>query len=297
VLEYYGLTGPASTPAVTEPVVSIVRPSRGGILEDFRAGRMIAATRTQFLHGNLVDDVLRDGGYRLVPIRDHEALSRALPGTTAAFIPAGAYGPRRGIPFEPTPTLSVATLLVARQDLPGRVARDILEVVYDPRFGRDVQQQISEDTGRLVGALPLHPAAEIFYRRNDLVTSDRIGRVSFVASLLAALFTAAQFLGRVRRNERRNVRRRLLSLELGKLEAIRHRIDRADPAEAEALISEADDLLSRAERDASAGLLDREGIESLRSLHAICWRALRQGQTIEPRSAAQRRSLEHLSAP
>jgi TRAP-type uncharacterized transport system substrate-binding protein len=297
VLDYYGLTGLAATPADTEPAVSIVRPSRGGMLADFRTGHMTAATRTQFLHADLVDDVLRDGGYRLVPIRDHEALSRALPGTSPAFIPAGAYGPQRGIPSEPTPTLSVATLLIARADLPGRVARDILEVVFDPRFMRDLQQPIIEETGRMVGALPLHPAAEIFYRRNDLVTSDRIGRVSFVASLVAALFTAAQFLGRVRRNERRNARRRLLSLELGKLETLRHRIERSDPAEAETLIAEADDLLSRAERDASEGLLEREGIESLRSLHGICWRALQQRPGDPAIGAAVTRSAGNRSAP
>jgi TRAP-type uncharacterized transport system substrate-binding protein len=302
VLEYYGLIGPGlHTPSeatsAEAPVVSVVRPSSRGIVDDFRAGHMTAATRTQFLHADLIDDVLRDGAYRLVPIRDHEALSRALPGTTAAFIPAGAYGPRRGIPYEPTPTLAVSTLLVARQDLPGRVARDILEVVYDPRFARDLQQPITEETGRQVGALRLHPAAEIFYRRNDLVTSDRIGRVSFVASLVAALFTAVQFLGRLRRNERRTVRRRLLSAELGKLEAIRHRIERADRTEADALIAEADDLLSQAEHDASAGLLDREGIESLRSLHGICWRALRQRRGDPGVDAAAGRSVELPSAP
>jgi hypothetical protein len=43
---------------------------------------------------------------------------------------------------------------------------------------------------------------------------------------------------------------------------------------AEALIREADDLLARAERDGAADLLDVEGLEFLRALHQICWRAL-----------------------
>lgn len=57
---------------------------------------------------------------------------------------------------------------------------------------------------------------------------------------------------------------------------IRHRIDEStDPAEARALIREADDVLSQAEHDAAAELLDASGIASLRSVHESCWRALK----------------------
>jgi hypothetical protein len=38
---------------------------------------------------------------------------------------------------------------------------------------------------------------------------------------------------------------------------------------------QADDLLCDAEQDAAAGLLDAEGIQSLRSLHQVCWLAMR----------------------
>lgn len=230
-----------------------------------------------------------------MPIRDHEALARAIPGTRASVIPAGLYGPDRRIPAEPVPTLSVTLLLVARRDLPGRVARDILEVIYDPRFARDLQSDLTEDWGRSVGGLPLHPAAEIYYHRNDLVTSDRLGRISFVASGLAALATAIQFFTRFRRSERVRNRRRLLGSELSRLQEIRHRIDQStDPAEAQALIREADDLLWRAEHDAAAELLDASAIASLRSVHEGCWRALNNpvAASIEigTRGSAPRRS-------
>src|SRR4029450_5986241 len=118
------------------------------------------------------------------------------------------------VPAEPVPTLSVTLLLVARRDLPGRVVRDILEVIYDPRFARDLQSDLTEDWGRKVAGLPLHPAAAIYYHRNDLVTSDRLGRVSFVASGIAAIAAAIQFLARYRRNERVRYRRGLLGSEL-----------------------------------------------------------------------------------
>ena len=238
---------------------------------------MTAATRTQFLHSDLIDNLLKDGNYRLVPIRDHEALARSLPGTEPGFIPAGAYGPERRIPPEPVPTITVASLLIARRDLPGRVARDILDVVYDPRFARDIQQQLTEDSGREVGVLPLHPAAEIFYHRNDLVTADRLGRLSFVAWIVGAAVAMTQFVSSFRRSERQKARRQLLMSELAKLKGIRRRMeDGLDQDEARVLIAEADELLCNAEEDAAIGLLDAEGIQAFRSLHGICRSALQQ---------------------
>jgi hypothetical protein len=176
-------------------------------------------------------------------------------------------------------------LLVARGDLPGRVARDILEVVDDPRFARDIRHELTEQSGRRVGDLPLHRAAEIFYQRNDLVISDRIGRLSFVAWIIGAIVAATQFVSRFRRNERQKARRRLLASELSKLEALRRRIETcADSTEARGLIAEADGLLSEAERDAAADLLDAEGIQSLRSLHGVCWRALQYPLPVKSRA-------------
>lgn len=282
VLDFYGLlVPPTAGPGLPSPV-TIVRPTGAGVRTDFESGRAVAYTRTQFLHPGLIDDWLAPGGIRLLPIRDHQALAQALPGTEAAFIPAGSYGPRRRVPTEPVPTLSVSTLLISRTDLPARVVRDILDVVYDPRFAREIQQDISETSGRNVGELPLHPAADIYYRRHDQVTSDRIGRITFVASVVAAAFTAVQFVRGFRRNERRQARRKLLAAELEKLDAIRRRIESADPMAARALVADADDLLSGAEQDAAADLLDPEGIQSLRSLHGLCWRALQDRRTAPP---------------
>jgi TRAP-type uncharacterized transport system substrate-binding protein len=221
VLEYYGLVAPA---------VTIVRPTNRGNVKDFEAGHNTATTRTQFLQSDLIDAMLRDGNYRLVPIRDHEALARALPGTEPGFILAGAYGPGRRIPPEPVPTLAVTSLLIARRDLPGRVARDILEAVYDPRFIRDVHQELTEESGRKVGVLPLHRAAEIFYHRNDLVTSDRIGRLTFVAWLIGAAIATTQFVSRFRRNERKKARKRRLAEEMEKRSIRHHAAEGSDAA-------------------------------------------------------------------
>ena len=77
-------------------------------------------------------------------------------------------------------------LLVAHERVPGRVVRDILDALYDPRFAREMQYDITEETGRTVGGFRLRPAAEIYYHRNDLVTSDRLGRLSFVGSAFVA---------------------------------------------------------------------------------------------------------------
>jgi TRAP-type uncharacterized transport system substrate-binding protein len=272
VLEYYGML--AAGPGGSAPQVSIVRP-QGGNRQDLDSGRNIASTRTQFLRSELIDRMLRPGGYRLLPIRDHQALAALLPGTTAAFIPAGLYGPGRRIPSEPVPTIAVTQLLVARTDVPGRVVRDILDVIYSPGFAREVQYAVTEEAGQHVAGLRLHPAAEIFYHRNDALTSDRLGRLSFVASAIAGLFAGTQFLSRYRRGERVRRRRRLLGEELAKLRVIRSRIDDSpDAAAARALIREADDLLCDAEEDAAVDRLDAEGIQALRSLHQVSTRAV-----------------------
>jgi uncharacterized protein len=265
VLDYYGFLS-------SSPRVSIVRPKQG-MVADLQSGHSQALTRTQFLHAGFIDDTLRSGDFRLVPIRDHDALAKSIPGTKAEFIPSGLYGPDRRIPPEPVPTLTVTQLLVARADVPGRVVRDILEVIYDPRFARELQLDLSEETGRKVGALPLHRAAEIYYHRTDLPTSDRLGRISFVVSAIAGLVATIEFVSRHRRNERVTKRRKLLEAELAKLESIRHRIGETREAAAlQTLIRDADDLLCRAEVDAAAGLLDTPGIQSLRSLHDVCLR-------------------------
>ena len=232
VLEFYGLIASPSTPTGRAPAATIVRPTNRGNVKDFEAGHQTATTRTQFLQSELIEGFLQDGNYRLVPIRDHQALARALSGTEPAFILAGAYGPERRIPPEPVPTLAVTSLLIARRDLPARVARDILEAVYDPRFARDVQQELTEESGRKVGLMPLHRAAEIFYHRNDLVTADRIGRLTFVAWLIGAAIATTQFVSRFRRHERKKAQKRQLAVEIEKLRSVQRQVDdRPDAAD------------------------------------------------------------------
>ena len=272
VLEYYGLI--ASAADGTGGRVSIVRPEKGNVA-DFESGNNAAETRTQALNSELIADILDTGKYRLVPIRDNEALARAIPGTTAGVIPAGVFGPERRIPPEPVPTLVISQLLLARTDLPARVVRDILAIVYDPSFLREVGYEASEESGRELAGWSLHPAAEAFYHRNDPVTADRLGRLSFVASVVAALFAIPPVVTHFRRHERIRRQRRRLAEELSALQSIRARIDAAaNLAAAELLIREADDLLARAELDGAAELLDAEGLQSLRSLHQVCWHAL-----------------------
>jgi TRAP-type uncharacterized transport system substrate-binding protein len=295
VLGYYGLT--AASPDGSAPRVAIVRP-KGGMATDFKAGLMTAVSRTQTLHSDLIEGLVSGGAYRLVPIRDHDALARSIPGTRPGFIPSGLYGPNRRIPAEPVPTITTTQLLVGRADVPGRVVRDLLEVIYDPRFARDLQYDLGEESGRAVAGLVLHPAADIYYHRNDLLTSDRLGRVSFVASSLAALAAALQFLVRYRQNEQVKGRRRLLRAELAKLDAIRQRVDASpDAGEAQALMRDAHDLLSNAERDAASGLLDAQGIDSLRSLHHVCWLSMRQRSPAGERSASANVKPAAPSAP
>lgn len=271
VLDYYGML--SSSPEGRGGRVTVVRPDKG-TLQDLDSGHNIATTRTQFLRSDLIEGMLQSGRYRLLPIRDHQALATLLPGAVASTIPPGLYGPERRIPTEPVPTIAVRQLLVARADVPGRVVRDILDVIYSPRFERDVQYALTEESGRDLAGLPLHPAAEIFYRRNDAITSDRLGRLSFVASAIGGLFALSQLVSRSRRDDHMRRRRHLLTEEVASFQAIRRRItESADTDAARTALRDADDVLLRAEQDAAVGLLDAEGIQALRSLHHLCGRA------------------------
>ena len=59
---------------------------------------------------------------------------------------------------------------------------------------------------RIVGGLPLHPAADFYYHRNDLLTAERLGRFSLVASAIAAFVATFQFMTRLRRRVARRRR-------------------------------------------------------------------------------------------
>ena len=268
VLDYYGMlaTGPDGSAAP----VTVVRPDRGN-LQDLDSGHNIATTRTQFLSSDLIDRMLRTGRYRLLPIRDPQALAALLPGTIASTIPPGLYGPGRRVPGEPVPTIAVRQLLVARADVPGRVVRDILEVVYSPRFARDVQYGLTEESGRDLGCRSIRRL-----RSSIAATSRHVGpagALSLVASAIAGLFALGQFVSRYRRDDRVQRRRRLVADELAKLQIIRQRIvESADASTARDALHDADDVILGAEQDAAVGLLDTEGIQALRSLHRVCSR-------------------------
>lgn len=57
------------------------------------------------------------------------------------------------------------------------------------------------------------------------MTSERIWRVSFVASVIGVAFASIQFAVRFRRDERRKARKQLVKLDMDKLTSIRRRID------------------------------------------------------------------------
>ena len=282
VLDFYGLT------IAGEPGrVEIVRPKLGSNVEDFAAGHQVAATRTQSLYSDLIGNIMNTGDFRLVPIVDTEALATFLSGTRPGFIPAGLYGPERRIPAEPVPTITVTQLLVARADVPGRVVRDILEAVYDPIFAREVRYALDEQSGGDLAGLPLHPAAEIYYHRNDAVTADRVGRLSFLATVIAALFAGLQFIVRFRRRERARAQRALLAPKVAALQALRQRIETGGDAN-RALEQEADALLAAAELEYAANCLDGAGIQSVRSMHRMCRVATRRRRAVAVADVIQR---------
>ena len=231
---------------------------------------MTAVSRTQTLHSDLIEGLVSGGEYRLVPIRDHDALAKSIPGTRPGFIPSGLYGPNRRMPAEPVPTITTTQLLVGRADLPGRVVRDLLEVIYDPRLRAICSTTSASRTARRREPAPapggrhllspqrsadVRPAGPPVVRRVEH-RGDRGGApVRRPVSAERAVEGAQEPAPIGAREARRNPSARRSEPPI-----------RTRPRQ---LMRDAHDLLSDAERDAAAGLLDAQGIDSLRSLHHV----------------------------
>lgn len=118
-----------------------------------------------------VRDALGSGGAMLLPLQADraQALVRANPFLSVGDIPAGAYGNSAAIP-----TVMVGAHLIVRADLPDDMVAAVLQALWSERgiailragHPRSADIRIAAAlTGR---SIPLHPAAEAFYRQHGL---------------------------------------------------------------------------------------------------------------------------------
>jgi TRAP-type uncharacterized transport system substrate-binding protein len=187
--------------------------------------------------------LVRERGYRLVELPFVRSLAVRSLAVRDGTLPAYLYSARPPVPERDLVTPAMRMLLVAHERVPAEPIRRLVEVVRGDAFLRAARlPPVAELEMREHTALPLHPGAVAYLRRNDpVVTSDFIESIENLRSFLVSLGVALFFFYRWVRARRlhdfdtylRDVTliereaadlERAASLDLEKLIALRQRI-------------------------------------------------------------------------
>ncbi|MCH7960518.1 MAG: TAXI family TRAP transporter solute-binding subunit [Candidatus Hydrogenedentes bacterium] len=184
------------------PAPEIVHTSWIEVESALREGDIDAAFLVFSLYARYIEAMLATGEFRLLPIRESEALARYIPGARSDTIPPYSYGPNRSMPGDgeaALSTITVNTLLIARPGVSKKNVHAILRALYSIEVIKLAGlSTLTEDTGRTVIDLPLHPAAEDYYTRNDPITSDMFEIASFFLAGLITIVSISHYLrGRI----------------------------------------------------------------------------------------------------
>jgi TRAP transporter TAXI family solute receptor len=243
-------------------------------VQDFQSGEMDALFTVYDLRAPVLEALLDTGQYRLVPIPEAEAIAYTIPGCFAAALPHSLYGPNRDIPsrdLETFATLKVNTLLITHREMNHYVIRNLLQTLYSTQFVKQSRlPDLSEEKGRKVFDLPLHPAAARFYHRNDPVTADKyeIGS-AFLASLLFIASLVGYFINRYKARQLKLRRKNIIPYfeELlgysNKMAAVE------DIEQLKNLLEQMMAMQRRAEKEWLEGKLDTEHMENLYAIYGI----------------------------
>lgn len=180
----------------------------------FKESKVDAAFLVFSLYAPYLDSMLATGEFRLIPIRESEALARYIPGVLSDTIPSYSYGPNRSMPGDEDPALStitVNTLLIARPGVSKKYIYAVMRALYSIEVIKLAGlSTLTEDSGRNIIDLPLHPAAEEYYTRNDPITSDMFEIASFFLAGIITIVSISHYLrGQIHNRSLRKQRLRI----------------------------------------------------------------------------------------
>lgn len=244
------------------------------MIEDFSSGKIDAFFAAYDLNAPLIRDLMDTGSYRLVPIHEAEAAAYAIPGCSAAVLPHSLYGSNRDIPSpddSPFHTLKVDTLLVTREEMSRYEVENMLRTLYSTGFiKRSGLPELNEQSGRKVFDLPLHPAADRFYRRGDPVTADKyeIGS-AFLAALLFIATVISYFINRYRARRLAQKKKNIVPYFEELLQFGKKMADGDDIEQLKKVLEGMMSMQRRAEKEWLEGNLDTEHMENLYAIYGI----------------------------
>lgn len=257
----------------TEETV-LVQDHEPDLRKAFLDGEIDAAFTVYSLFSPAMERLLGEGWYRLIPVDEAEAVARYLPGVFAESLPGGLYGPDRTIPPHegaPFPTLAVNTLLVAPQALPHRQVYTILELIFRGDFLRAARlTDLTEADAQQALHLPLHPAAEAFYRRHDPISADRFEILSFFLAGIVCLASVFHFLSGRHRQQIQAEKRAAIRPYFESMMDFGDEIETAaNPAKLTRLIHKIMATQRGAERAWLEGHFDTEDMENLYAVYSL----------------------------
>lgn len=264
VFDYF----PSSSP------VGLVYTELDNMAADFSSGKVDAFFAAYDLNAPLIRGLMDTGFYRLVPIPEAEAVAYAIPGCHAAVLPHSLYGSNRDIPSpdgSPFFTLKINTLLITRVEMSRYVVENLLRTLYSTRFIKQSGlPELNEHSGRKVFDLPLHPAADRFYRRSDPVTADKyeIGS-AFLAALLFIATVISYFINRYKARRIAQKKNNIVPYFEELLQFSKKMADGDDIDELKLLLEEMMAMQRRAEKEWLDGNLDTEHMENLYAIYGI----------------------------
>jgi TRAP transporter TAXI family solute receptor len=244
------------------------------IVEDFKKGVMEAIFLAYDLHAPLMEELLRTGNYRLVPIHEAQSIAYTIPGCFSTILPHSTYGPNREIPVSGEggfPTLRVKTLLITQQGMNRYVVQNMLQTLYSTRFIKQSRlPELNEEKGRHVFDLPLHRAADRFYRRNDPVTADKyeIG-AAFLAALLFLASVVSFFSKRTKARQLEKKKLNIIPYFEELLKYSQRMAQAKEIGELKELLEQMMAMQRNAEKKWLSGDLDTEHMENLYAIYGI----------------------------
>ncbi|MBO6638600.1 MAG: TAXI family TRAP transporter solute-binding subunit [Roseitalea sp.] len=108
---------------------------------------------------------------RYIPIRQADAIAVKRPFLAPSAVPMGGLTGALPVPTGPTPTLSVARVLVTRSDVDAEAIRELTRILFEHRMDLTIRFALASaitapDTTRGL-SVPLHEGAEAFFNRDE----------------------------------------------------------------------------------------------------------------------------------